>query len=532
VSAGASQPGEQVRSAELVAALCLATDLGMGFPFEHGLQSTLIAMRLADRLGVEGDDVSHTYYACLLAHSGCTADGHVTPEVFGDSLTTRFHPLAYGSGREVFTGLLRSLPDPGSAGLARAAQIAGRLPRMGRAMRPHLTASCEVAGMVADGLGLSASVQGLLQAHLLERWDGHGPLGRAKGDQIPLPMRIVPLAVDAAFQRMLGGEELVVRLVRERAGHAFDPQVAACLVEHAEEILAVDEHASVWDESLSREPGTPLLLEGEALDRGLAAMGNFADLLSPYLAGHSAAVAELAAAAARRCGIDDTGVTALRRAALVQDLGRVAVNARIWQKPGPLNADEWEQVRLHPYHSERVLARSEFLAALAPVAGAHHERLDGSGYHRGAAGAELALPARLLAAADAYQAMTEPRPHRKPIPPERAAEVLGEEAGVGLLDADAVKAVVEAAGQRAPRIERPAGLTEREAEIIGMLARGLQTKQVARVLGISAKTADRHIQNAYRKIGVSTRAAATMFAMEHGLVAWGELPIPPPRLRP
>jgi HD-GYP domain-containing protein (c-di-GMP phosphodiesterase class II) len=182
-------------------------------------------------------------------------------------------------------------------------------------------------------------------------------------------------------------------------------------------------------------------------------------------------------------------------------------------------------VRLHPYYSERVLARSELLAALAPIAGAHHERLDGTGYHRGATGAELALPARVLAAADAYHAMTEPRPHREPLAPDRAAEILGEQARAGRLDADAVTAVIESAGQRAPRIERPAGLTEREAEVVGMLARGLQTKQVARALGISVKTADRHIQNAYRKIGVSTRAAATLFAMEHGLVAWGELPM-------
>jgi len=274
------------------------------------------------------------------------------------------------------------------------------------------------------------------------------------------------------------------------------------------------------------------MLAGEGLDRALAAMGNFADLISPYLAGHSAGVAELAAAAARRCGIDAVATTTLRRAGLVHDLGRVAIWARIWQKPGPLNADEWEQVRLHPYHTERVLSRSPFLSALCPVAGAHHERLDGSGYHRGASGAELTLPARVLAAADAYHAMTEPRAHRPAMPPGDAAEELAREAQAGRLDADAVTAVVEAAGQRAPRLERPAGLTEREAEVVTMLPRGLQTKQVARALGISVKTADRHVQNAYRKIGVSTRAAATLFAMEHGLVAWGELPMAPPPARP
>ena len=175
-----------------------------------------------------------------------------------------------------------------------------------------------------------------------------------------------------------------------------------------------------------------------------------------------------------------------------------------------------------------MLARSAFLAALAPVAGAHHERLDGSGYHRAAGGAELPASRAPARGRRRIHAMTEPRPHRQAIAPERAAEILGEEAGAGRLDADAVTAVVEAAGRRAPRVERPAGLTEREAEVIGMLARGLQTKQVARALGISVKTADHHVQNAYRKIGVSTRAAATLFAMEHGLVAWGELPMARP----
>jgi HD-GYP domain-containing protein (c-di-GMP phosphodiesterase class II) len=495
----------------------------MGFPFEHGLHSTLIAMRLADRLGLGREDVSLTYYGSLLSHSGCTADAHVTAEVYGDSLTTRFHPVMYGPGREVLAGLLRALPDPGSAGPARAAQIARRFPRMALEMRPHLTAMCEVAGMLADRLGLS-SLQGLL-AYLFERWDGHGPLSRAKGEEIPLPMRIVHLARDAAFQRVLGGEERVVRLVRQRAGHAFDPNLVACLTDDAERILALDPHPSVWDETLAREPAPTLVLEGSALDRGLAAMGNFADLVSPYLSGHSTGVAELAAAAARRCRIDEAGVVALRGAALVHDLGRVAVNARIWQKPGPLTADELEQVRLHPYHSERVLARSEFLAALAAVAGAHHERLDGSGYHRAASGAELPPPARLLAAADAYHAMTEPRPYRDPIAPERAAAILAEDADAGRLDPDAVTAVCVSAGQRAPRIKRPAGLTEREAEVVALLARGLQTKQVAGALGISVKTADHHIQSAYRKLGVSTRAAATLFAMENGLVAWGELPM-------
>jgi HD-GYP domain-containing protein (c-di-GMP phosphodiesterase class II) len=521
--AGEPEGSDRVRTAELIAALCLATDLGMAFPFEHGLHTTLIAMRLANKLGIDRESAGQTYYASLLSHAGCTTDVHIAAEVFGGSLTTSLNPLMYGSGRDVLRGLLRALPNPERTALVRAAQTARRLPRMARESGTHIAAGCEVAGMLADRVGAPASVPGLL-AHLTERWDGKGPLRRAKGGQIPLPMRIVHVAMDAAFQRLLGGPEHAASLAHERSGHAFDPEVAACLVEDAPEILALEASTSAWDEVLDLEPLPPLVLEAAALDSAFVAMASFADLISPYLAGHSAGVAALAGAAAERCGIDAAGAAAILRAGLLHDLGRVAVHVRIWQKPGPLTAGEWEQVRLHPYHTERVLSRSPFLAALAPIAGAHHERLDGSGYHRGATGHELAFPARLLAAADAYHAMTEPRPHREPLPAERAAQVLAEEASAGL-DPAAVAAVLETAGQRAPRLERPAGLTEREAEVVAMLARGLQTKQVARALGISVKTADRHIQNAYRKIGVSSRAAATVFAMEHGLVVWGELPI-------
>ncbi len=510
----------------MIAALCLATDLGIGLPFEHGLESTLFAMRLGERLGIDPETASQTYYACLLVYAGCTADAELAAEIFPDetALATHFAPVMFGSRAEVMTGIMRSLATPGSSPPARAFQMASRLPRAVRGHQRHLTALCEVAQMLTDQLGLPASVQGLF-VHLAERWDGKGEPAGIKGDEIPLPVRIAHVARDAAVQRMLGGQELAVRVVRQRAGHAFDPEIAALLAAEAPEILALDADASSWDGTLDCEPGRPLTLDGEATDRALAAMGDFADLASSYFVGHSAGVAELAADAGQRCGFDGADLMILRRAALVHDIGRVAVPVRIWQKPGPLTPDEWERVRLHAYHTERILAHSPLLAGLAPVATADHERLDGSGYHRGTTASGLAPPARLLAAADAFHAMTEPRPHREALTPAQAADILGQEARDGRLDADSVAAVLDAAGQRVPRIERPAGLTEREAEVVGLLARGLQTKQIARALGISVKTADHHIQNAYGKIGVSTRAAATLFAMQHGLAAWGELPM-------
>jgi HD-GYP domain-containing protein (c-di-GMP phosphodiesterase class II) len=522
----ASPGGDRVRAAEVIAALSLATDLGIGVPLEHGLHSTVFAMRLGERLGVDSETASQTYCACLLFYVGCTADAEIAAETFGDddALTTHATPVRFGSQPEMMAGIMRALATSGSPLPVRAVQIARGLPRAARVFQRHIAAFCEVAQMLTDQLGLPASMQGLF-AHLAERWDGKGQPGRAKRDEIPPPVRIVHVARDAAFQRMLGGEELAARVVRKRAGGAFDPAVATRLADEAAEILALDADVSAWDETLACEPLPRLTLEGEAIDRALGAIGNFADLASPYLVGHSAGVAELATAAAQQCRLDAADLVRIRRGALVHDLGRVAVPVRIWQKAAPLTPDDWEHVRLHAYHSERVLTRSPFLAALAPVATFHHERLDGSGYHRGATVAALTPPARLLAAADAYHAMTEPRPHRGALSPEQAAETLSQEARGGRLDPDVVAAVLEVAGQRVPRIERPAGLTDREAEVVGLLARGLQTKQIARRLGISVKTADHHIQNAYGKIGVSTRASAALFAMQHGLTAWGELPL-------
>lgn len=515
---------DHVRAAEVIGAVCLATDLGMGFPFEHGLEGTLAAMRLGERVGIDAATASQLYYSSLLAYAGCTADGGIAATIFGGDLGTHLVPVLHGSSRETLVGVMRALPPPGNTGPMRAIEVARRLPRAVRANRPHLAAQCDAARMLARRLGLPEPVAELF-TYLTERWDGRGRLHRAAGEDIPIAIRIAHVARDAAYHRLLGGVEQAVRVVRERAAHAFDPAIAEALARDAAEIFAFDPATSAWEPTLACEPGPRLTLAGTAIDAALAAMGDFADLISPYLAGHSRGVARLAEAAARLCGVDAAGLVAIRRAALVHDVGRVAVGARTWQRPGPLSADEWERVRLHPYQTERVLSRSAFLSALAPIAGAHHERLDGSGYHRGSRGAELPMPTRVVAAADAYHAMTEPRPHRPACSRGEAAERLADGASAGRFDPVAATAVIEAAGQVPPRVQRVAGLTEREAQVVGLLARGLQTKQVARALGISVKTADRHVQNAYGKIGASTRAAATLFAMEHGIVAWGELPM-------
>ena len=466
-----------------------------------------------------------TYYGCLLFYAGCTTDADVAAAMFPEgALLQHFNPVMYGSAAQTMRGILRALGDPGRSLPVRAIQGAVRMPGAARGHKQHIVAMCEVAEMLCDRLSVPGDVRGQFRG-FTTRWDRKGTPRGVGGEQIPLAVRIVQVARDATLHQLIGGRDHAAAVVRDRAGKAFDPDVVAALLSDGGEALAFTEQGSLWAEVLRREPERAMLV-GAEVDRALAAMGDFADLMSPYFLGHSADVSQVAADAATRLGLTADEVAAVRRAGLIHDLGRVAISTSVWQKPGALSPDEWERVRLHPYYTERVASASPTLSDLASIGGVHHERLDGSGYHRGLSGPMLNRPGRVLAAADAYQTMLEPRPHRPATPPREASRRLADSVGTGRLDADAVAAVLEAAGQAVPRMSRPCGLTEREAEVLVLVARGLQIKQVGHRLGISAKTADHHLQNAYAKIGVSTRAAAALFAMQHGLTSWGEVPIP------
>jgi DNA-binding CsgD family transcriptional regulator len=319
--------------------------------------------------------------------------------------------------------------------------------------------------------------------------------------------------------RRVGGMAAAVEVARSRAGGQFDPRLAAHVCDNTEALLGGLDETAGWDAAIAAEPALVERMSGVELDDALAAIADFADLKSPYTTGHSRGVAERAASAALRAGLGEPAAAELRRAGLLHDVGRLGVSNAIWDKPGVLSEAEMERVRMHPYLTQRTFSRSPRLAALAEVAAAHHERLDGSGYPRALAGGALSPEARILAAADAYQAMSEPRPHRPARPPDYAARQLREDVRAGRLDADAVDAVLGAAGHRVPRRrEGPAGLTRREVEVLVLLARGLSNKEIAAQLVVSPKTVGRHIEHIYRKIGSSSRGAASLFAMQHGLL--------------
>jgi HD-GYP domain-containing protein (c-di-GMP phosphodiesterase class II) len=507
---------ERVSRAEVVGALSLATDLAMSLPLESGLRICRTALALAEQAGIDESHRDRIYYVALLRHVGCTADVHAFSAMVGDELV--FHDavsrIDATSPRAMAAFTLRHLVR--TNGLLGAAGKLAQMARSREVFQDGVVAVCEVAELLAGQLGLDADVQHDLLL-TTERWDGKSFIKRAKEDEIPPSVRAVHIAECATIYDAVGGPDAARAVVRERAGTAFDPRLAEVFAAHAETLLAPAAH--LWAEVVA-DPGydAGALSDGEA-DAGLQAIAQFVDLKSPFTVGHSRAVSSLAAAAAEQAGLPASDAAALGRSGLLHDLGMVGVPSPVFEKRGPLTTDERERVRLHTYHGERIVAQSPPLSALGAIAFRHHERCDGGGYHRGLDARSISQPARLLAAADAFQSMTEARPYRAALAPDAAAAELRAEARAGRLDGEAVECVLAAAtGRRRRRAEHAGGLTARELEVLRLLARGLSTKQIAKELVITPKTADSHIQHVYSKIGVSTRAAATVFAMRHDLV--------------
>ena len=509
---------DRVRLAEIVAALSLGIDLGFGQPMEHVLRQCLIALRIAERIGLNEDERATVYYTALLINVGCHTDAHEQAKWFGDDIalkSTKYeHPLrslrAMASGLRTI-GAGHPLLQRFRIGIEFAVSGHRDLDRM-------VDHHAELARSLAEQLGLPGAILEAVAA-AYEQWDGKGWPGELRGERVPIAARISQLAEFVEVAHRVGGVAEAQSLAENRRGGQFDPQLADLVATDGDMILADLDGARTWDAVIDAEPSLAITIAGEDIDAALEAVANFIDLKSPYFLGHARAVATLAANAAGELGMSPEEVRTVRRAALVAGFGRLGVSNSIWDKQGPLGAGEWERVRMHPYLTERMLHQSEALSPLGSIAVQLRERVDGSGYPRGLSGAAISRPARVLAAADAYQAMREPRPHRPARSADESAAELRAEVRSGRLDDEAVRAVLAVSGHRVPRRrEGPAGLTAREVEVLRLAARGLTNKDIAGILFISPKTVANHVEHIYTKIGASSRAAAGLFAMKHGLL--------------
>ncbi len=505
-----------LRLADVLGGLSLVTDTAAGVPAETSLRTCAVAVTLGRFLGLQDLDLSDAYYTSLLRHLGCTSFSHEAAHLgAGDD----HHFLQ--TFEEIDPTELAATGARAVRKLGREAPASARLVAVARVLTSPRTATalalaqCSQATALASQIAMSPRVVQAL-GQIYERFDGGGPFGLQR-DAIELGARLLHVASAIEIQHRHGGRVRAEEEVRRRAGHQLDPRIAEPFLASPGSFWALLEPISVWDTYLELEPGTVLRLEPEGREELAHAFANFADLKIPSKVGHSPAVAELAERAGRIFGLRADDVSTLRLAALLHDVGVVGVPNGIWEKRGPLNPAEWERVRLHAYFTQRVLARVPSLGRVADLASLHHERCDGSGYPRGSVSPESDRAGRLLAVADVFCALVEPRPYRGALSVTDAAEVLRKEAHAGRLCAASVDCVLAAVGRgKRPAAQR--GVTEREAEVLVALARGLTNKEIGVALGISAKTVQHHLAHIYEKLRVSTRAGAALFAVRHNLV--------------
>jgi HD-GYP domain-containing protein (c-di-GMP phosphodiesterase class II) len=511
---------EDLRLVEILGVLSFAADLGVGSPPGNQFQVASVAMRFGGSLALDDEALREVLHVALLRWIGCTSHAHELAAFFDDEIAAQRRGafLDLANHRDLMRDAIRHAGE-GRSPAGRVKTVVQVLATGPRIAARSYRASCEVGTKLAAEIGLGPDVQRSLGT-VFERWDGKGWPNGISGDAIPLSARIVNLAHDAVnFSSQLAADD-VLTVLRKRSGTVHDPALVSSFYRDAESLMKGSQEAASWEEVLFLEPSPQGVIPSGSVEGALRAVADFADLKDPHTVGHSRGVAHLAATAARLLGLTEGDVELTLRAALLHDLGRVGVSNGVWEKPTRLTDPEWERVRLHPYLTERATARSQALASYGKVAALHHERLDGSGYHRGSTAADLGMPARVLAAADAYQAMTEDRAHRSAFDASGAKAQLREEVRSGRLDGAAADAVLAAAGHRVRRTQRdwPAGLSTREVEVLRHAVRGAPNRQIAKQLHISERTVEHHLSHAYAKIGVSSRAAAALFAAQNDLI--------------
>ncbi|MGB9376223.1 MAG: HD domain-containing phosphohydrolase [Mycobacteriales bacterium] len=491
----------------VIAALSVTSDLARGHPPGESMRACVLASELARRAGLEPNRQSDVFYASLMRFAGCAATSHESAAAFGgNDVVVRSRGDLIDATRPAEA--MRFLAGLGTG--VEKIRVLARAPHVPEIVKEAARADCEVGAELTQRLRLPSAVHGAVLC-AFERFDGKGSPDGLAGDDVPEAARFAAAAFAAVMFDAVGGSELAVATVARWSGRALDPSVAALFLDSPTELLEISNPDDAWAAVVATEPEPHRMFRDEEhLDEALAGFGDAADLKTPYFQGHSRGVAELARAACT----DDAALA--YRAGLVHDLGRVHVPTGVWERPGALGAEDWELVRLHPYHSARILARSPVLAPLAAIVSRHHERSDGTGYPAGVRASELDPIARLLAAADVWHALGERRPHRAALRPQEAARVMSRLP----LDRDAVRSVLRAA--EAPPVRFPAlpvDLTERELDVLRLLANGLTKKQIAAELFISHSTVHTHTVHIYAKCNVSTRAGLAMFAMRHGLLA-------------
>jgi response regulator RpfG family c-di-GMP phosphodiesterase/DNA-binding CsgD family transcriptional regulator len=473
---------------DAIKALAFVGDLSMGQPIDHSARTAWLASRLAAATG--GDAVMQGNAACvsLLRWSGCTANAPEFSDLLGDDVGGRRTMLS-------------------TASASAAADFAGSV---GALAQIH----CEVSGEIARTLGMPPAVEHSLR-NIFETFDGQGKPNGLDASRIPGEVFLVSIAGDLEIFSRVHGLGSALRYIADRSDARYPAFLVDAVLRHAVDWLhALEQGAAATDmpsptEALM-EVSTPLELIADVIDLKL-----------PWMTGFSRRVADAATLCARGLGLGEAEQQRVHRAALIHGIGRASVPNQVWDSPGARSEADSERLRLVPYWTERAARRIGSLRAEAEIASFVDERLDGSGFFRGAKGPSIDIEGRVLAAAAHWVLLRTGRPGQPALSDADAVIALQREAELGRLDATAVAVLTGHRDQQAPPVassETAALLSGREVEVLGRISLGESNKEAARVLGISPSTVRAHLENIFRKLSCSTRAAATLKAMTLGLL--------------
>lgn len=479
-------PASTLALTDAILALAFVGDLSMGRATDHSRRTACLAGWLAQASGGDAAAQNHARAVALLRWSGCTANASGFAELLGDDIASREAMMA------------QTLPPLDA--------------RTQSLIVPLAVIHCEISGDVAVNLGMPATVVAGLR-HAFERHDGTGSPQGVAGAAIPHAVYCVNAASDLEILARAHGLDRALSYLRSQADAKYPAAVVTLALEHG----------PGWLDALEADPPVctdwDLAGQAEGPPAALTLLADVTELKLPWLAGYSRRVAALAVGCAERLGLEPAVQAQLQAAALVHGIGRAATPNHLWNTPGKLTADQWEQVRLMPYWTARAARQIQGLADAAELASHAYERLDGSGYFRGSPAAALGPAQRVLSTCVALQALVEARPWRPAHTPHAAAAILREAAAAGQHDAEVVEAALATHSGEPPPARRLAHtLSQRELDVLREISLGASNKEAARTLDISPSTVRTHVESIFRKLECTTRAAATLKALTAGLL--------------
>lgn len=431
-----SIPEENIRLSEVISALSVALDLTEGQPMGHAMRSCILGMRIAEELRLSPQQRADLYYALLMKDAGCSSNSARLHQIMGsDDLQTKFE-VKFEDWTQISLAGVRYLsrnvlPDaPLHRRLVRMAEVALKLKTNNAAL---IGARCQRGAEIARRIGFNDAVAQAIR-DLDEHWDGGGFAAGRKGEEISILARIMNVSQTMEVFATRSGPEAAVDAVVERRGRWFDPEIVSA-------VQSLSDNRGLWAQFgaanfreyvLALEPGIALPATAQRIDDICEAFAQVIDAKSPYTFQHSSGVAAASAVIAEELHLESNVCTLVRRAALLHDIGKLGVSNSILEKPGALTGAEWQVMKKHPVYTRIILEEISGFQHLAYVAAAHHERLDGKGYPDGLTAEQLTLPARIVAVADVFQALSEKRPYRDGLPLEIVFEKMEKEAAIQL----------------------------------------------------------------------------------------------------